>query len=100
MDDTSGDADPAPVWSPDDFLNAPRYVRLHGKPKIYYSSDTREEISSFSKRLAFDSWCVFDNTASGAAIQNALTMLEKQPDLLPMGEGRLPHKPTSPNGTM
>ena len=69
-------ADPAPVWPPGDFLNAPRYMRLHGKPKIYYSSYTHEEISSFSKLLGTDSWCVFDNTASGAAIKNALTMLE------------------------
>jgi hypothetical protein len=25
--------------------------------------------------VASDGWCVFDNTASGAAIENALTML-------------------------
>ena len=43
--------------------------------KIYYSSYTDEEITSFSKLLAPGSWCVFDNTASGAAIENALTML-------------------------
>ncbi|MCE6078572.1 hypothetical protein FS799_27595, partial [Agrobacterium vitis] len=50
------------------------YVRLHGKPKIYYSSYKDDDISSFSKLLAPDSWCVFDNTASGAAIEDALTM--------------------------
>lgn len=69
-------ADPAPVWPAQDFAQAPRYVRLHGTPKIYYSKYTEEEISAFSKLLAPDSWCVFDNTASGAAIENALTMLE------------------------
>ncbi|MCX8995487.1 DUF72 domain-containing protein [Rhizobiaceae bacterium BDR2-2] len=68
-------ADPAPVWSAETFTDPPRYVRLHGKPKIYYSRYTDEEIRSFSRRLASDSWCVFDNTASGAAIENALTML-------------------------
>lgn len=68
-------ADPAPVWSTDDFQQPPRYVRLHGKPKVYYSSYTVKEIRAFSKLLAPDSWCVFDNTASGAAIENALTML-------------------------
>lgn len=68
-------ADPALVWVVEDFTDPPRYVRLHGKPKIYYSSYTDEEIRSFSKLLAPDSWCVFDNTASGAAIENALTML-------------------------
>jgi uncharacterized protein YecE (DUF72 family) len=69
-------ADPAPVWPTEDFGTLPKYVRLHGKPKIYYSSYTDEEIRSFSKLLARDGWCVFDNTASGAAIENALTMLE------------------------
>jgi uncharacterized protein YecE (DUF72 family) len=69
-------ADPAQVWPPEDFITPPRYVRLHGKPKIYYSSYTDDEIMSFSKLLAPDSWCVFDNTASGAAIENALTMLK------------------------
>lgn len=70
-------ADPAPVWPADDFAEPPRYVRLHGKPKIYYSSYTGDEIESFSTLLAPNSWCVFDNTASGAAIENALTVLEK-----------------------
>ncbi len=69
-------ADPAPVWPAEDFATPPKYVRLHGKPKIYYSSYTDEEIRSLSKLLARDSWCVFDNTASGAAIENALSMLE------------------------
>lgn len=71
-------ADPAPVWPADDFAEAPQYVRLHGKPKIYYSSYTEDEIMAFSKLLTPDRWCVFDNTASGAAIENALIMIEKQ----------------------
>jgi uncharacterized protein YecE (DUF72 family) len=53
-------ADPAPVWQAKDFEKPPRYVRLHGKPKTYYSTYTGEEIKSFSKLLAPDSWCVFD----------------------------------------
>ncbi|MBB6510610.1 uncharacterized protein YecE (DUF72 family) [Rhizobium soli] len=69
-------ADPAQVWPPEDFITPPRYVRLHGKPKIYYSSYSDNEITSFSKLLAPDSWCVFDNTASGAAIENALMMFD------------------------
>jgi uncharacterized protein YecE (DUF72 family) len=70
-------ADPAPVWQIADFPHPPRYMRLHGKPKIYYSNYTEKEIRSFSKLLAPDSWCVFDNTASGAACGNALTMLDE-----------------------
>jgi uncharacterized protein YecE (DUF72 family) len=67
-------ADPAAVWRTAEFTRPPRYVRLHGKPKIYYSSYSEREIRSFAELLAADSWCVFDNTASGAASQNALTM--------------------------
>jgi uncharacterized protein YecE (DUF72 family) len=68
-------ADPAPVWPVEDFERPPKYARLHGKPKIYHSSYSHDEIRSFSDLLAPDGWCVFDNTASGAAIENALTML-------------------------
>lgn len=74
-------ADPAPVWPATHFTVPPRYVRLHGKPKIYYSSYSKDEIRSFKELLGPDSWCVFDNTADGAAIENALTMLD--PRLMP-----------------
>ena len=67
-------ADPAPVWPLSSFHETPRYVRLHGVPKIYYSSYSDTEIHAFAERLNPGSWCVFDNTASGAAIENALTM--------------------------
>lgn len=69
-------ADPAPVWPAGDFDTPSKYVRLHGKPKIYYSSYTKEDIRSFSELLEPDGWCVFDNTASGAAVENALTLLD------------------------
>ena len=73
-------ADPAPVWPMSDFSEAPRYVRLHGAPQIYYSRYSDAEIRVFAERLAAGSWCVFDNTASGAAIENALTMREYMAD--------------------
>ncbi|WP_075292836.1 DUF72 domain-containing protein [Pararhizobium arenae] len=69
-------ADPAAVWQAKDFQTPPKYVRLHGKPKIYYSRYTDGEIKTFRDFLAADGWCVFDNTASGAAIENALGMLD------------------------
>ncbi|WJH38379.1 DUF72 domain-containing protein (plasmid) [Aliirhizobium terrae] len=72
-------ADPSPVWPAESFDAPPRYMRLHGKPKIYYSSYPDEGISAFSKLMAPDGWCVFDNTASGAAIENALTMIGSAP---------------------
>jgi uncharacterized protein YecE (DUF72 family) len=69
-------ADPSPVWQREDFDAPPVYLRLHGKPRIYHSSYTDEEIRSFAHMSASDSWCVFDNTASGAATKNALAMLD------------------------
>jgi uncharacterized protein YecE (DUF72 family) len=69
-------ADPALVWPVEVFDTPPRYIRLrNGKPKIYYSVYSDEEIEFFFKNVAPDGWCVFDNTASGAAIENALSML-------------------------
>ena len=68
-------ADPPVIWNASDFLASPRYIRLHGKPKVYYSAYTDDEIGDFHALAAPDGWCVFDNTASGAATENALTML-------------------------
>lgn len=75
-------ADPAPVWPAFEFPEAPRYVRLHGASEIYYSRYSDAEIRVFAERLAADSWCIFDNTASGAAIENALMMRDCMADRL------------------
>lgn len=69
-------ADPPLIWHDADFPTV-SYIRLHGKPKVYYSSYDGREIDAFLEKLAPDGWCVFDNTASGAAIENALTALER-----------------------
>lgn len=51
------------------------YVRLHGSPRIYYSSYDEAYLASVAEWLASrDSWCIFDNTASGAATLNALQL--------------------------
>lgn len=54
------------------------YLRLHGSPRIYYSAyddsalaATAAVLSSVAARNV-DAWCVFDNTASGAAATDAL----------------------------
>lgn len=55
------------------------YFRLHGAPKIYYSSYSAEQLRTYRDTLSVasaDSWCIFDNTASGAALANALEMLD------------------------
>lgn len=53
------------------------YYRLHGTPQIYTSSYTEEELSGLAKvlqpvSLSKPTWCIFNNTAQGAATLNAL----------------------------
>ena len=54
------------------------YWRLHGSPRTYYSSYSDAQLSSLASALQAkvgEVWCVFDNTASGAAANNALRLL-------------------------
>jgi uncharacterized protein YecE (DUF72 family) len=54
------------------------YYRLHGSPRIYYSNYEAEYLAALAERLQAGSaagrtmWCIFDNTALGAATANAL----------------------------
>ena len=51
------------------------YYRLHGSPRKYWSRYPPERIRVWAAELraaSVDAWCIFDNTASGAAIENAL----------------------------
>ena len=55
------------------------YFRLHGSPRRYYSSYKPGFLDQLFTTLQTLSgvarvWCIFDNTASGAAIQNALAL--------------------------
>jgi uncharacterized protein YecE (DUF72 family) len=54
------------------------YYRLHGSPRMYYSSYEAEQIESLRAQIDSDEapqrWCIFDNTASGAAALNALEL--------------------------
>jgi len=56
----------------------PAYFRLHGKPELYTSSYAPTELEALSHQLAHSkavsTWCIFDNTARGAATQNALAV--------------------------
>ena len=58
------------------------YIRLHGSPKIYYSSYPLETLRKVEHELLMrsahgaDCWCIFDNTAAFAAVPNALEVLE------------------------
>ncbi len=59
------------------------YHRLHGSPKMYYSAygeDSLERVAGeLTRRRAAgeDAWCIFDNTAVGAATANALELQGK-----------------------
>jgi uncharacterized protein YecE (DUF72 family) len=63
------------------------YYRLHGSPRVYYSAYDAAYLDALAARLraaalapgAAPPWCVFDNTASGAATANALDLLERVP---------------------
>jgi uncharacterized protein YecE (DUF72 family) len=74
-------ADPAPVpeaavpagW------NGLIYYRLHGSPRMYYSEYTKSFLQSLATTVAHqhntaEVWCIFDNTASGAALGDAQTL--------------------------
>ena len=55
------------------------YYRLHGSPRVYHSSYSEHWLKELAcdipkDSLAADVWCIFDNTASGGAIQNAITL--------------------------
>jgi uncharacterized protein YecE (DUF72 family) len=56
------------------------YVRWHGHPRVYWSSYDDQSLRRLAERLRdsashADVWCIFDNTASGAAILNARQVL-------------------------
>lgn len=59
------------------------YLRLHGSPRMYYSSYGEEMLDALALRMkqgkaeGADVWCVFDNTASGAAVRNALGLITR-----------------------
>ncbi|WP_028239275.1 DUF72 domain-containing protein [Stutzerimonas azotifigens] len=75
-------ADPTPVpgWDAPGGWTGLRYYRLHGSPRIYYSRYGMDWLQALAQRLVaaaqegVESWCIFDNTASGAATANVLEM--------------------------
>ena len=56
------------------------YYRWHGSPRIYYSDYDDDALASLRLRLevkrkqGVPTWCILDNTASGAALGNALAL--------------------------
>ena len=76
-------ADPAPVAEagrPGGWRGL-AYYRWHGSPRIYYSDYDAGALASLkstldeSCRRGVPTWCIFDNTALGAALGNALALV-------------------------
>lgn len=54
-----------------------RYFRWHGSPQMYRSSYDEAWLTERAQAMAGrECWCIFDNTASGAALPNALQFLD------------------------
>ena len=74
--------DPAPA-----IYQGTVYVRLHGSPVIYHSDYPAAFLTQNAHwlleqhRLGRQVWCIFDNTASGAAVPNALATMQQVTDL-------------------
>jgi uncharacterized protein YecE (DUF72 family) len=76
---------------------SPIYFRLHGSPVMYRSSYGVPALTTLAAKLRLAAgrgpvWCIFDNTASGAAIVDALALAELvAPSSARMPEGRRSH---------
>ena len=58
-----------------------RYYRLHGSPRTYWSRYPEAYLGTLAdevKRTRGEVWCVFDNTAEGAAIWNAKELRDRR----------------------
>ncbi len=58
-----------------------RYIRWHGSPRVYWSAYGEERLAALAERVNEEAkeaavWCVFDNTASGAALADATRLRE------------------------
>jgi len=55
-----------------------RYYRLHGSPRVYWSAYDAAQIGSLAAELidyeSGECWVIFDNTAAGEALKNALEL--------------------------
>jgi uncharacterized protein YecE (DUF72 family) len=76
-------ADPAPVAAAAEPSGWPGvvYYRLHGSPRMYYSDYSEDYLAALAQKLSTHArtgtatWCIFDNTAAGAAIPDAFELM-------------------------
>ena len=75
-------ADPSPITGGDAPSGWPglHYWRWHGSPRIYHSDYGQDRLEALAQQVlnpmqaSIATWCIFDNTASGFALRNALTL--------------------------
>jgi len=66
------------------------YYRWHGSPQIYASNYDDAALDRLHMRIGRDltrgarAWCIFDNTAAGAALGNALALADRHDAMLTM----------------
>lgn len=58
------------------------YMRLHGQPQRFHSAYTREFLDALARDLDSrvqhaETWCIFNNTATEAGLDNALTLRDR-----------------------
>jgi uncharacterized protein YecE (DUF72 family) len=74
-----------------------QYFRLHGSPRIYYDAYSEAALRRIERRLQrpdpepAQHWCIFDNTALGHAVANALELRSRLGDATDVStSGRVP----------
>ena len=81
-------ADPAilPLAAEPSGWDGVAYFRRHGSPQRYYSTYSKADIKAMAERLRtiassdVPAWCIFDNTAAGAAVVNTIELLQSLGD--------------------
>ena len=78
----ASDPAPVPAAAQPGGWNGFAYYRLHGAPRVYYSPYSGDYLDSLAPLLhkrarAMPVWCIFDNSARGAAAANALDLLRR-----------------------
>ena len=78
----AADPSPAPGGHLPGGWDGVAYFRLHGSPRKYWSRYDSPYVMSLAEELkrrskAAEVWCTFDNTASGAAIENAWELRQR-----------------------
>lgn len=78
----AADPPPAPGASSPSAWPGVSYYRLHGSPRMYWSRYDEAFVCSLAGAVrnatgAGEVWCIFDNTAGGAAMENAWELSEQ-----------------------